>query len=148
MGGALAMLAALGVYAQSPVSIDRLRVVTFGEPRLGNQAFAQYVTRTNMNITRVVHDNDVIPQLPPRWLDYVHHGGSEVWISASDRSAARNQTAKNTAKMNATTDDTNGVDSALVCRRLYEDERCSNSRNMYSWFSHLTYWDIAFGPWC
>ncbi|KAJ2007123.1 hypothetical protein GGI04_001626 [Coemansia thaxteri] len=54
---------------------DRIRVWTFGEPRVGNRRFAEYYTEVLGNQTyRVTNQADIVPHLPP-WqiLGYQHH---------------------------------------------------------------------------
>lgn len=48
-------------------------LATFGAPRPGNAAFAAIVrAKTSGNITRVVHDLDVVPSVPMRAMMYCH----------------------------------------------------------------------------
>ncbi len=62
LGGALAMLAAFRLR-------DRVEAVyTFGQPRVGNKAFALFYDYALKERTfRVVHADDIVPRLPP-WL--------------------------------------------------------------------------------
>lgn len=92
LGGAVAALAGLELLARdlNPT------VTTFGEPRLGNQAFCEYFdARFNLahnstsrsvyessTFRRVTHVNDPVPLLPLEEWGYRPHGG-EIFISAS-----------------------------------------------------------------
>ncbi|KAK2738264.1 hypothetical protein FQN57_007127 [Myotisia sp. PD_48] len=75
-------------------------ITTFGEPRVGNQALANYIDKqfglTNASAGskgelvdpypayhRLTHVNDPIPLLPPSDLGYVSHAG-EIFISTVD----------------------------------------------------------------
>jgi hypothetical protein len=87
LGGALAILCALECWRQAlPVS----GVYTFGQPRVGNAAFAALYDRTRMingpvlrDITfRVVNQNDIVPRTPGLLLGY-RHGGTELFLPAS-----------------------------------------------------------------
>lgn len=53
---------------------------TFGEPKNGDQAFAEYLETQipDEHYYRITHANDGVPQIPPALLDYVHHG-TEYW---------------------------------------------------------------------
>jgi hypothetical protein len=86
LGGALAILCALECWRQAlPVS----GVYTFGQPRVGNAAFAALYDRTRMihgaslrDLTfRVVNQNDVVPRTPGLLLGY-RHGGIELFLPA------------------------------------------------------------------
>ncbi|KAG9306379.1 hypothetical protein G9A89_018262 [Geosiphon pyriformis] len=60
-------------------------VVTFGQPRLGNALFADYINRMLL-IYRVTHSNDFIPNsmpLLPRDYLFKHHE-REIWIVPKD----------------------------------------------------------------
>ncbi|KAG9288656.1 hypothetical protein G9A89_006757 [Geosiphon pyriformis] len=65
----------------------KLAVVTFGQPRVGNHYFANYVNQImGNNLYRVTYRNDFIPQLPPRKefdAGFIHHE-VEYWISDPD----------------------------------------------------------------
>jgi triacylglycerol lipase len=86
LGGALAMLFAPEFCARRlPVS----GVYTFGQPRVGNSAFAAGYDRTvAMNgstlkdlTMRVVNENDIVPRTPG-WLLGYRHGGNELFLPA------------------------------------------------------------------
>lgn len=71
MGGALAAFAGLD-YAWrgwKPV------VTTFGEPRVGNKAFSEYINKkfTSETYRRVTHIGDPVPLLPFHYLGFYHH---------------------------------------------------------------------------
>lgn len=62
LGGALATLAAADVYKTCKVA----GVYTFGQPRLGNTAFQNYIANNlGSRFYRFVNDDDIVPQLPP-----------------------------------------------------------------------------------
>ena len=61
-----------------------VQVVTFGQPRIGNAAFASYYSKHLPKTTRVTHGHDIVPHLPPyfsmlRRKTY-HHFPTEVLI--------------------------------------------------------------------
>jgi feruloyl esterase len=70
LGAALAALAALDLtLQQQPLKA----VYTFGQPRIGNQAFAHYLNQTlAAPLFRVVHHRDPIPHLPAQEWGFYH----------------------------------------------------------------------------
>ena len=76
LGGALATLAALDLTVLKPKI--PVHVYTFGAPRVGNDAFQLYFQSQIANSIRVVHEKDIVPHLPFRFLGY-HHAPLEVW---------------------------------------------------------------------
>eukprot|EP00286_Rhodomonas_abbreviata_P020624 CAMPEP_0181310450 /NCGR_PEP_ID=MMETSP1101-20121128/12592_1 /TAXON_ID=46948 /ORGANISM="Rhodomonas abbreviata, Strain Caron Lab Isolate" /LENGTH=309 /DNA_ID=CAMNT_0023417079 /DNA_START=90 /DNA_END=1019 /DNA_ORIENTATION=- len=82
MGGALAVFCALDVRLK--LNVPFVGLYTFGQPRVGNKAFAEFTTRTIPNTMRVTHQDDVVPHLPPMTSAYLpltafHHEATEVW---------------------------------------------------------------------
>ncbi|ORX62846.1 alpha/beta-hydrolase [Hesseltinella vesiculosa] len=77
MGGALATFAALDIYQrfQGANSTD-IFIYSYGEPRVGDLAFAKYANATNISKYRVVNWADAVPHMPN--LDnngtFVHFG--------------------------------------------------------------------------
>ncbi|KAJ1929802.1 hypothetical protein IWQ60_000831 [Tieghemiomyces parasiticus] len=58
-------------------------VYTYGQPRVGNAAFAAYYQSLGVPTTRVVNQHDVVPRMPTRAWGFAHHG-NEVWIRPDD----------------------------------------------------------------
>ena len=73
LGGAIAALASLEARACHKLSSS---VWTYAMPRVGNLAFVEaYVSAAGAQtqpMWRILHDFDLIPQLPPMWLGYYH----------------------------------------------------------------------------
>ncbi|TKR82174.1 hypothetical protein L596_015937 [Steinernema carpocapsae] len=65
LGGALATLVAKRIVFSELRTQDKVKLVTFGEPRVGNLAFATEIRSTLDYMFRVVHGDDPIPHLPP-----------------------------------------------------------------------------------
>jgi hypothetical protein len=98
LGGALAMLAA-GRWEDRRVSggtpdtptgtftLSKAWVYTFGQPRAGNRAWAQWYDGLMRERTfRVVHADDVVPRVP--WmLGVFRHAGHEVFFTGGSRAA-------------------------------------------------------------
>ncbi|KAJ1678178.1 hypothetical protein EV182_004616 [Spiromyces aspiralis] len=53
--------------------LSRVTVYTYGEPRVGNQEFEDFYTSVGVETYRVVNQKDIVPAVPPRFLEYVHH---------------------------------------------------------------------------
>lgn len=78
LGGAVAALGAISIKSALP-SVP-LKLFTFGQPRVGNPSFADYVERLIgvHNIFRAVHIWDGVVTLPPQVLGYQHYA-TEYW---------------------------------------------------------------------
>lgn len=72
LGGALGLLDAVFLPLQIP-GVD-LEMISYGQPRVGNQAFADFVD-TNVKITRITSRKDLVPILPGRFLSFKHASG-------------------------------------------------------------------------
>lgn len=85
MGGALASLAAASLNGQN----FTLTAYTYGQPRTGDQAYADYVDKVfpgSSTMIRATHSNDGVPQIPPQSDGYRHHT-TEYWESDDNTSA-------------------------------------------------------------
>lgn len=76
LGAAIATLAAAELRTLS-FGVD---TYTFGSPRVGNEAFADFVTAQPGVNNRMTHFNDPVPQIPPTWVGY-EHTSPEYWLS-------------------------------------------------------------------
>ncbi|TFK69118.1 lipase class 3 family protein [Pluteus cervinus] len=79
LGAALALLDA--VYLPLHISGVSFSFVGYGMPRVGNQAFADYVD-AHLSVTHINNKQDLVPILPGRFLGY-HHSSGEVHIQES-----------------------------------------------------------------
>lgn len=79
LGAALAMFAAVELSVKTAGAVP-LTLYTFGEPRVGNAAFAQWASSVlpDMMQFRVTHSDDPIPHLPPEFIGYLH-APHEIW---------------------------------------------------------------------
>ncbi|XP_019420123.1 PREDICTED: lipase-like [Lupinus angustifolius] len=82
MGGAMAAICALDLTVN--LHEKNVQVMTFGQPRFGNSAFASLYFKQVPNTIRVTHDHDVVPHLPP-YYSYLpqktyRHFPREVWL--------------------------------------------------------------------
>ncbi|KAG9289930.1 hypothetical protein G9A89_010236 [Geosiphon pyriformis] len=79
-GGAYAVLVGLELKRDSPKK--GISIYTYGQSRLGNREFAQYVNNQmdeKFQIYRVVYGNDSTAHVPSMKDGYMHHG-TEYWI--------------------------------------------------------------------
>lgn len=81
LGGAIASLSVPDI-KQTFGNIGGL--ITFGEPRVGNQAFSNYYASVS-ECDRVVHYSDIVPHIPPAALNF-YHQGKEVWYDKGMKS--------------------------------------------------------------
>ena len=82
LGAALALLD--GLYLSLNLPNAEVRVIGYGMPRVGNQAFANWVdsSRLSGQVTHINNKKDPVPILPGRSLGY-HHASGEVHITGS-----------------------------------------------------------------
>ncbi|RDB18455.1 Lipase [Hypsizygus marmoreus] len=79
LGAAIALLD--GVYLPLHLAGVNFTTIGYGLPRVGNQAFADYVD-AHVAFTHINNRKDVVPILPGRFLGY-HHPSGEVHIQES-----------------------------------------------------------------
>lgn len=78
LGGAIANLAAIDFKLAYP---NRETVLyTYGQPRVGNKAYAQFHQAQISQNYRLVHNKDVVPHKPANKIGYTH-SGYELWYS-------------------------------------------------------------------
>ncbi|TFK42078.1 lipase class 3 family protein [Crucibulum laeve] len=80
LGAAIALLD--GVYLPLHISGVTFRTIVYGLPRVGNQAFADYVD-SHITLTHINNKKDIVPIVPGRFLGY-HHPSGEVHIAADN----------------------------------------------------------------
>ncbi|CAE6350925.1 unnamed protein product [Rhizoctonia solani] len=76
LGGALATLDALYLKLNLPSNVA-IKVVTYGQPRVGNQEFTNMMDQKNFDFSRITNIEDVIPIVPGRFLGYRHISGEK-----------------------------------------------------------------------
>jgi len=81
LGAAIALLD--GVYLPLHISGVSFRVIGYGMPRVGNQAFANYVD-AHLNLTHINNKEDIVPILPGLFLGY-HHPSGEIHIRDNNK---------------------------------------------------------------
>lgn len=70
LGGAMATISA-GRCFLAHIPADPKAVYTYGAPRVGTK---RYINNTNVDLTRWVNNNDIVPRVPPTWMGYRHTG--------------------------------------------------------------------------
>ncbi|KAF0709213.1 Aste57867_6046 [Aphanomyces stellatus] len=80
LGAAVAAITAVDLHVTRNLTAQRL--LTFGEPRVGNAAFVAQLLQVVPHPFRVTHWRDVVPNLPLEMQGYVH-APQEVWYSAN-----------------------------------------------------------------
>ena len=80
LGGAIAVITA--ARCQEIVAPEWIGgLYTFGAPRAGSRRFARSVAFPHV---RWVHNNDIVPQLPPAWMGFAH-GGRRAYLDRHGR---------------------------------------------------------------
>ena len=83
MGGALTVIFAQALAENQPHLAARIRgVYAFASPRVGDAEFAKlYNERFRGYTHRMIYSADIVPRVPPEFLQYSHVGG-EHYINA------------------------------------------------------------------
>lgn len=129
MGGVSAVFAALDVtevLANNQQTMPAV-VYTYGQPRMGNPAFAAWASALlaarTQGTWRSVHWRDPVPHLPPTIAFNFEQVGTEVWYQS-------------------------GMTTYQVCAAYSEDPSCSDSISAWDITDHITYFGIRVGDDC
>ncbi|KAI8832445.1 Alpha/Beta hydrolase protein [Chytriomyces cf. hyalinus JEL632] len=122
LGGAVTQLAAVDFAARGIVSAQNTQLISFGQPRVGSIEFSQYFSKLGFKqVVRVINKSDIVPHLPPAFLDY-RHQYHEYWINKSG------------VLVTSCNDDTNGKEAT----------NCANTQiTKLSVPDHLNYFGIT-----
>ncbi|KAJ3167598.1 hypothetical protein HDU88_002044 [Geranomyces variabilis] len=127
LGGAISILSAVELLDYLGDSwANKISVYTYGQPRTGNKAWAQWVETLPFasRITRTTHTNDIVPHVPPTLLSFMHHQ-TETWIDSK-------------GALNTCSDSTSA-----------EAKDCANSQLLFSIDAHLSgYTPMPIGAFC
>ncbi|XP_038723311.1 lipase-like [Tripterygium wilfordii] len=125
MGGAMAAFCGLDLVVNHEA--QNVQVVTFGQPRIGNAAFASYYSQLVPNTIRVTNEHDIVPHLPPYYYYFpqktYHHFPREVWLYQIGWGSLVYRVER-------------------VCDNSGEDPTCSRSVTGNSVSDHLVYYGI------
>ncbi|KAJ9075003.1 hypothetical protein DSO57_1000943 [Entomophthora muscae] len=100
LGGAAALLSAAILQAELKINWSLIRLITYGQPRVGDKEFATWFNAQPLCKIRVVNEDDPVPHTPPMFMNF-QHTHTEMFIN--------NGTPK------------------LCSTRLAEDPTCSDS---------------------
>jgi len=141
LGGAIAAIFGISLAVNMNMTNGRdIKLYTFGEPRVGNKAFADAFNKHLTDAYRIVNARDLIAHIPPCNLNpmathcegWGYHHGTEIWYSSGDY--------------------TNGNMCwyrECIADPFGEDESCSNQFSHFIIDDHYGYWDVLFnGGWC
>ncbi|KAJ9070069.1 hypothetical protein DSO57_1012125 [Entomophthora muscae] len=122
LGAAAATLTSIYVNKEMGIPWSNIQLVTFGEPRTGNEAFARWFNHQSSRNLRVVNNRDIIAHVPYSFMGYFHRK-REVFIS-------------------------NGVMQSCISDEL-EDSSCSSSKKYFlDIMDHIHYLTVTFGILC
>ena len=76
LGGAMATISA-GRCFLAHIPATPKAVYTYGAPRVGTR---RYINNVDVDLTRWVNNNDIVPRVPPTWLGY-RHTGKHMYIN-------------------------------------------------------------------
>ncbi|KAJ9086763.1 hypothetical protein DSO57_1000389 [Entomophthora muscae] len=128
LGGSMACLAAIKIHTVFQIPWSQIELITYGQPRTGNRAFAEWFDAQPLASARVVNYNDFVPHIYGAFInDFVHHQ-NEVFF-----------------------DIVNGKKKLRYCNnKVLEDPKCSNRvpNSEYSILSHLSYMKPGFEAPC
>jgi len=58
-----------------------IALITFGSPRMGNYEFVKAINLLPIGVSyRVVHNDDIVPHLPPYDINY-RHVNTQIWYN-------------------------------------------------------------------
>jgi hypothetical protein len=123
LGGAIATMMASDLAANHNIVADD--VYTFGQPRVGNEAFAMWYRSTIDGHYRVTHYKDIVPHLPLKMMKY-YHVATEVWY----------------------TTETYAPGGYTVCDGSGEDPKCADDEWGDSIDDHLCYMGMKISRLC
>ncbi|KAF9466207.1 alpha/beta-hydrolase [Collybia nuda] len=81
LGGAIALISSVYLPLHLPAGTV-FKTVTYGMPRVGNQAFVDYVN-ARRDVTRVVNQDDIVPIVPGRFLGFHHVNGEKHILNSN-----------------------------------------------------------------
>jgi len=118
LGGAQAILTLYLIKVKNVFPENSLSLFTYGQPRAGNKAFADFINTLGIPVARVTNRADIAVHGSPALLGYVHHQ-NELFLD-SEKGIQR------------------------YCNvGVYEDPTCSNSYGpLYTPVDHLYYFDL------
>jgi hypothetical protein len=120
LGAAMASLAATTLVTTKVFPADKIKLVTFGQPRVGDKTYAALIDSLMPYAYRVIHHRDLVSNIPPQFLYGYHHHKSEVWYN--------NDMTKGQPYLECDED---------------ESKKCSDSKLDLSTADHSLYYNVA-----
>ncbi|KAJ2502411.1 hypothetical protein GGH96_001074 [Coemansia sp. RSA 1972] len=84
LGGARASMFVADLSINYPRLVSRVQLYTYGQAKVGNDVFADYMDNLNAPMYRVVNKGDIAPHLP--LVGNMVHFGTEIWLTANGQS--------------------------------------------------------------
>ncbi|KAL1919978.1 uncharacterized protein VTP21DRAFT_1124 [Calcarisporiella thermophila] len=145
LGGATAVLTAIDLLHRELPWMPKqpVRVFTYGEPRVGNRAFARLVHRLChkklLEVIRVTNEGDPVPCVPLRSMGFHHHSNRWMLIPAGPGAMSEGKTYydKNMSTLNSK--DKNAIE---------EGQDIGIWHPLADPLAHLICWNRWFGPFC
>ncbi|KAK0407560.1 hypothetical protein QR680_019266 [Steinernema hermaphroditum] len=131
LGGSLASMTALYLVNQTLFHADKVKLVTFGEPRTGNYNFAKAIEQNIKFRYRVIHRNDFVTNIPTS----VDPDGLLIAPAAIERQAFFYRHAI------IYDNDMKKGDTFKICE-LPEDKGCRNLAMTIDMNDHVTYFGL------
>ncbi|KAJ1935897.1 hypothetical protein FBU59_005235 [Linderina macrospora] len=82
LGGAQATIAAVDYATRHPEWRSKMKLFTYGQPRVGNTKFAGWLSQQPFPIYRTVYKGDLVPRVPFQFMGF-QHISQEVWYTAN-----------------------------------------------------------------
>ncbi|GMS80772.1 hypothetical protein PENTCL1PPCAC_2947 [Pristionchus entomophagus] len=123
LGGSMASIAAATIADQGLWPREKIRLMTYGEPRTGNKEYASVMDKNILAMHRIVHLRDLVAHVPPPVLGY-EHSRQEIFYG----------------------NDMSNIADFVECQGD-EDKKCSNSYFDMSVEDHLHYYGLEIGDW-
>ncbi|KAJ9065760.1 hypothetical protein DSO57_1016321 [Entomophthora muscae] len=73
LGGAVALISLDSILRKLRLE-NKVQVYSYANPRVGNRAFANHIESLNVPVIRYTILNDLVSQLPPKNMGYIHTG--------------------------------------------------------------------------
>lgn len=121
LGGALAILATADLQKIfGPIDFT----YTFGQPRVGNQAFADWFQASHPNVYRLVDYADVVPHVPPMNFGFVH-SNVQAWYQRGMQTyqicSAESDSCANSISTTSFSTDDHSLDNYLKLKAITEN---------------------------
>ncbi|KXN68905.1 alpha/beta-hydrolase [Conidiobolus coronatus NRRL 28638] len=121
LGGAIATLTAFKLGEQKFINWEKLNVITYGQPRVGNPKFANYLVSKPWTFTRITAYSDIVAISPGMSMGY-YHNQHNMHINSRGKT--------------------------ITCSVYKEDDACIDDFYIPSIDAHFNYWDLKINSEC